>query len=1621
MNTRQLMLQSSTFRTTVSEAAIALSVPTDTEFVKLETTGLLSPSSITMTATAYNISNPGYLWEYRNNDPTVTTWTSIGGGSTLVLTNTAFENYRTANLTVGTQVTFRVTCFDTVNTDTKSSTATQVITYSDEATDAIDISASAPNVLIQCNSNGTPNNLDNTGLKIQVSRNGKLLKYAATGKNTWSIGTPVVVPANLTLGTGTISLDTLTYTFANIADITADEVLVTFPITIKNGIGINGQDRPVRNLVQKFVKVRAGVSALSVSLTNDSHAVPSNSDGSSPTLTNSGTDIYVYDGGAQLDYDGIGTANGKWTVVISSSAGVTPGSTIIDGGTYARVSDLQAMSGDTGYINYTITGKTTTGISFTFVKTQTFSKNRGGQAAVWYNIVSSTPAVYKDSSAFNINGAFSPITVSGYKNVGSTSSLYGWLKITPFINGTAQTPGYIYRQYNSTPASTDQSTSWTITLHDNDNPSATPAQINSAAVLDTEEIRTVFKGNTGTPGNPGSNGKTYELTITGGIRSFTYDKDGLFPIPAPTQYSVTLTEDGTSVTPATYSWSTGGQLSSTGTSSTFTPVVATSFSGTNTFVQCTVTYAGSTITRTIPISINRIGSPGNNGKTYELTITGGIRSFTYDQAGANPTPAATAYSVTLTEDGVAVTPSSYAWTTGGQLSSTSAAATFTPTVAGAFIASNNTFIQCTTVYAGVSVTRTIPIAINRTGSTGSKTVQISAYQWSSTGLPALPTTSFSYNWSTGVKNPSTLDGGWSFTAIAPTATNQTLYEIVKTVTEINGEAASTTNITFSGASSNSIGFRQDGTIGSSVKTATTYIYYQTAQATSAGIVDPVFGANPYNFTTGALTFGTANGWAQTPPTFQAGTTANNYWYKLITISQTDSGTQVVTQGTTLLGTSFTNLVTFTSLSTSGSTAIDGGNITTGTINAQRITTTNLSAINSNLGLVNIGASGSSLGYVKTLGRNYGDVAAGFFLGYDSTAYKFEISNSDRSKLLQFDTGGNLQIRGVDIFGGQTAYNTGTGFFLGSSGSFSVGTGPNSLRFDGTTLTVPAVNITGTIPSTVTHSGDVTGTLNSTAVGTVVSGASNGATAFTGTAAYRNNAAPTNNATLGTITQANTSDGNIVVTVPYTYTQGAVVADSLIVFYKEGGGTVAAADPAFITNAVGGSITFTLKPGTTYSFGIQAVRRTESGLVGTTINSSGNLTTNAANFTGNIDNVAASTVRSGAADGTSALSAVNNGSTGLSAKLNKAAADTLSSTITLNSTGTVLVGTANDGVYIDGTNGLLAKKSGLTTFQITTAGDATFYGTVSVGSTIPVITGTTISSGAGALITSTGNFAVGNTTTNMVWNGTNLSVKGGFRIDQEQGYINVRNSLIGTILEIDDNSVVYTNPVAVRITSRNAGATGLSVSTTGASAKSILLSASGSGTTFGVDSSVSSTSGTGVRGTASASTGTTYGVQGTSSSSSGIGVDGTGGSRGVVGTCNTNAFAGQGVRGVGTGNSTQGSTGVLATSPYMALEVSGPSYFSGGNIQILANTFFKTGYSYSFENVQGTAPFAVTSTTKVANLQADSVDGLEIVGVATAGTGTANFGNTTKPTATVTSNVWLQVTHNGTTYYIPAWT
>jgi hypothetical protein len=149
------------------------------------------------------------------------------------------------------------------------------------------------------------------------------------------------------------------------------------------------------------------------------------------------------------------------------------------------------------------------------------------------------------------------------------------------------------------------------------------------------------------------------------------------------------------------------------------------------------------------------------------------------------------------------------------------------------------------------------------------------------------------------------------------------------------------------------------------------------------------------------------------------------------------------------------------------------------------------------------------------------------------------------------------------------------------------------------------------------------------------------TLATQTANYRNTSPASNDGAFGTIpTGTATPDGNVVVSVPYTYTQGLVVADQLFVFVKEGGGSISAADPAFATNAASGSLNFVLKPSTVYTFGIQAVRRTEAGLVGTAILTSSQITTVAGNYTGNVSGTSASTLVSNAATALSQANAAN---------------------------------------------------------------------------------------------------------------------------------------------------------------------------------------------------------------------------------------------------------------------------------------------------------------------------------------------------------------------------------------------
>lgn len=174
-------------------------------------------------------------------------------------------------------------------------------------------------------------------------------------------------------------------------------------------------------------------------------------------------------------------------------------------------------------------------------------------------------------------------------------------------------------------------------------------------------------------------------------------------------------------------------------------------------------------------------------------------------------------------------------------------------------------------------------------------------------------------------------------------------------------------------------------------------------------------------------------------------------------------------------------------------------------------------------------------------------------------------------------------------------------------------------------------------ATVGFAGDITGTINSTSAATVISNASNGNVAYSGTSKYRTAIAPSNTPSFGSITESQTADGNVVITVPYNYVQGTYPADKIYLYYREGGGTPTATDVAMATSPVSGVANFILKPNTTYGFGLQAVRTVDNGPIATSIVGSGNVTTSSALYSGSIDGTASVAGKSASL----IVSAVNN--------------------------------------------------------------------------------------------------------------------------------------------------------------------------------------------------------------------------------------------------------------------------------------------------------------------------------------------------------------------------------------------
>ena len=170
------------------------------------------------------------------------------------------------------------------------------------------------------------------------------------------------------------------------------------------------------------------------------------------------------------------------------------------------------------------------------------------------------------------------------------------------------------------------------------------------------------------------------------------------------------------------------------------------------------------------------------------------------------------------------------------------------------------------------------------------------------------------------------------------------------------------------------------------------------------------------------------------------------------------------------------------------------------------------------------------------------------------------------------------------------------------------------------------------------------TVNGTALSTVASNAADGSTAFTNTAQYRSTGAPSNNPvpTGTTISTTQNSNGSVNLRLDWdAYTQGALRADFLFIFWRKDGSAPTINDASIAVNVNSAPSYYVFEgvnPADTYSFGIAAGRRTENGLEIGAIQAPTaspdwrGVTGGTPNFTANVAGTVASTVVSNAALG-----------------------------------------------------------------------------------------------------------------------------------------------------------------------------------------------------------------------------------------------------------------------------------------------------------------------------------------------------------------------------------------------------
>lgn len=190
--------------------------------------------------------------------------------------------------------------------------------------------------------------------------------------------------SNSPLGTVTLSNQT-----ATTCDLTASAFTALGPTTVRY-VRVSAQLGLLSDTMTIY-RGDGGANAVQAVLTNESHTVPASADGTVQSYSGSGTNVRVFEGVNELQFDGVGSSNGRWALTRSVSTGsISPGG-ISQSGLQAAVGDHSGMSNlfDVATINYAISGRSASGGAFSQTKTQTIAKSRAGTNGVAFSVSAS--------------------------------------------------------------------------------------------------------------------------------------------------------------------------------------------------------------------------------------------------------------------------------------------------------------------------------------------------------------------------------------------------------------------------------------------------------------------------------------------------------------------------------------------------------------------------------------------------------------------------------------------------------------------------------------------------------------------------------------------------------------------------------------------------------------------------------------------------------------------------------------------------------------------------------------------------------------------------------------------------------------------------------------------------------------------------------------------------------------------------------------------------------------------------------------------------------------------------------------------------------------------------------